>query len=207
MIYVEQMTPKELKRAYEEKKNEIKSRIHEFKQLEEHKRFDEFVFCTLTPQSNAKKCWQAVEQISALGSFTDDKIRVILKSKTRFHNNKTRYLVENKAKWNNLREVLKNNNVKELRNWLAENIKGYGLKEASHFLRNIGKSNNQIAILDRHILRNMQKYNVIPDTKIKNKKDYLEKEQKYLDFADKIGIPPDELDLLWWSQESGEIFK
>jgi N-glycosylase/DNA lyase len=201
------MTPKELKKAYEGKKSEIRARLQEFKHLPEHKQFDEFVFCTLTPQSNAKKCWQAVEQISALNDFTDDKIRGIIKSKTRFHNNKTRYLIENKPKWNNLKEALKNENIKELRNWLADNVKGYGLKEASHFLRNIGKSNNQIAILDRHILRNMQKYNLVSETKIKNKKDYLEKEQKYLEFASKVGIPADELDLLWWSAENGTIFK
>ncbi len=201
------MALKELKKAYKEKKQELKSRLQEFKHLPESKQFDEFVFCTLTPQSNAQKCWQAVEQISALNDFAEDKIRSILKSKTRFHNNKTCYLIENKAKWNNLRESLNNNNTKELRNWLADNVKGYGLKEASHFLRNIGKSKNQIAILDRHILRNMQKYNIISDIKIKNKKDYLEKEQKYLDFANQIGIPADELDLLWWSTENGEIFK
>ena len=198
---------KELKQAYEDKKCGIKSRLQEFKQLPESKQFDEFVFCTLTPQSNALRCWTAVEQLVKLKDFTDDKIKSILKSKTRFHNNKTHYLIENKAKWNNLKEALNNNNIKELRNWLADNVKGYGLKEASHFLRNIGKSNNQIAILDRHILRNMQKYNLISDTKIKNKKDYLEKEQKYLNFANQVKIPADELDLFWWSQENGEIFK
>jgi N-glycosylase/DNA lyase len=201
------MALKELKKAYEEKKHEIKSRLQEFKQLPESKQFNEFVFCTLTPQSNARSCWKAVEQICELDNFADDKIRVILKSKTRFHNNKTRYLIENKVKWNNLKEALNNKNIKELRNWLADNVKGYGLKEASHFLRNIGKSNNQIAILDRHILRNMQKYNLVSETKIKNKKDYLKKEQKYLDFTNQIGISADELDLFWWSQENGEIFK
>jgi N-glycosylase/DNA lyase len=103
--------------------------------------------------------------------------------------------------------MLKKDNILELRNWLADNVKGYGLKEASHFLRNVGKSNNQIAILDRHILKNLQAHRVIQDTKIKNKKDYLEKEQKYLEFANQTGIPADELDLFWWSQENGEIFK
>ena len=32
-------------------------------------------------------------------------------------------------------------------------------------------------------------------------------EGKYLKFADKIKIPADELDLLFWSKETGEIFK
>jgi len=97
--------------------------------------------------------------------------------------------------------MLKNQNRLELRNQIAEKVKGIGLKEAGHFLRNIGKSNNEIAILDRHILRNLQ------EDKIKSKKHYLEIEQKFLNLAKKLKIPIDELDLLFWSKENGEIFK
>jgi N-glycosylase/DNA lyase len=39
----------------------------------------------------------------------------------------------------------------ELRRYLAENVPGVGLKEASHFLRNIGYANS-LAIIDRHIV-------------------------------------------------------
>lgn len=81
------------------------------------------------------------------------------------------------------------------------------MKEASHFLRNIGFSNNQIAILDRHILKNLKAQNLIKETKIKSEKHYLEIEQIYLNYAKETNIPADELDLLWWSQENGEIFK
>ena len=94
-----------------------------------------------------------------------------------------------------------------MRNFISENVKGYGLKEAGHFLRNIGKSDNQIAILDRHILRNLKSFGVIDKDFIKNKEEYLVMEGKYLKFADKIKIPADELDLLFWSKETGEIFK
>lgn len=197
----------DLKKAHHAKKEEITKRLEEFKNLSVEEQRKEFMFCTLTPQSNAQRCWQAVEQLSPLKNPTEKQIIEILKTKTRFHNNKTRYLIENKAKWNNLRVALNNPNIKELRNYIAENVKGYGLKEASHFLRNIGKSNSQIAILDRHILKNLKALGVIEDDKIKSKKDYLEKEAKYLDFAQKANIPADELDLLWWSQENGEVFK
>jgi thermostable 8-oxoguanine DNA glycosylase len=81
------------------------------------------------------------------------------------------------------------------------------MKEASHFLRNIGKSGNQIVILDRHILRNLEEYGIIQDARIRSRNDYLEKEEKYLKFAKEISIPSDELDLLWWSQENGIVFK
>lgn len=201
------MGTKQLKAGYEQKKRGIKARLAEFKMLSENEKEKEFFFCLLTPQSNAKKCWEAVEQIFNSGDFTDDKIRKILRAKTRFHNNKTKYILEGKAMWNKIRFLPASQNTIELRNWLADNVKGYGLKEASHFLRNIGKSNNQIAILDRHILKNLKEQKVIKEAKIKNKKDYLEKEKLYLKFAEKTGIPADELDLLWWSRENGSIFK
>ena len=196
-----------LKKEYNSKKKEIESRLKDFKNLEEVEQQKEFMFCLLTPQSNAQKCWEAVEQISENSNSNENDIKSIVKSKTRFHNNKTRYLLEARQVWNNIKQKLSSQNTKELRNWLAANVRGYGLKEASHFLRNIGKSNNEIAILDRHILKNLEALNIIKDKKIKSKKDYLEKEQKYLDFEKQTGIPADELDLLFWSRENGEIFK
>ena len=155
------MNLRELKNEYNSKRNEIEYRLKDFKNLGEVEQQKEFMFCLLTPQSNAQKCWEAVEQISKNSNSNENDIRSILKSKTRFHNNKTRYLLEAKQVWNNIKQKLSNSNTKELRNWLADNVKGYGLKEASHFLRNIGKSNNEIAILDRHILKNLASIGVI----------------------------------------------
>ena len=130
-----------------------------------------------------------------------------MKRNTRFHNNKTTYILLAEETWNKIKPNLDRKDIKELRNFIADHVKGYGLKEASHFLRNIGKSNNEIAILDRHILRNLVFLKVIKEDKIKNKKHYFEIEQKFLDYAKKVNIPIDELDLLFWSKENGEIFK
>jgi len=225
-------------KEYNLHKENIKSRLNDFKKLSEKEKFHELLFCLLTPQSNAKKCWEAVKEISLLNKFSLENIINILKTKTRFHNNKARYIIEAKDKWNKISLLLKNKDIYipinritkkrecidrdslkkcntiignlcifELRNELAEEIKGFGLKEASHFLRNIGLSNNKIAILDRHILRNLVNYNIIPETKIKNKKDYFEKEKLFLKFSQEINIPLDEIDLLFWQRETGEIFK
>ena len=82
-----------------------------------------------------------------------------------------------------------------------------GYKEASHFLRNIGLGKD-LAILDRHILRNLQNLGVIneiPKTLSKNK--YLEIEEKMRVFSKNIGIPLDHLDLLLWFKQTGRIFK
>lgn len=76
----------------------------------------------------------------------------------------------------------------------------------SHFLRNIGK--RDLAILDRHILKNLKNLKAIDELpKALTKKKYLEIEGKFKAFSNKIKIPIDELDLLFWSQETGEIFK
>lgn len=192
---------------HEQKRRDIKKRLAEFKNLEIEDQYKEFLFCMLTPQSNAKKCWNAVEQISKLTNPTKDKIINILKTRTRFHNNKSNYILESKETWKDILKDLDKTNRRELRNYIASKVKGYGLKEASHFLRNIGKSDNQIAILDRHILRNLKDLNVIDTDKIKSKSHYFEIENKFIKFSEKIGIPIDELDLLFWSKENGEIFK
>ena len=197
----------ELIKLYESRRDFLKERLSLFSDLHEGDYFKEFIFCLLTPQSNAKKCWSAVEEIFKSEIFEEEKIREILKKNTRFHNNKTKYLMDSKKVWSVIKARLDDKNRKELRNFISENVKGYGLKEAGHFLRNIGKSDNQIAILDRHILRNLKSFGIIDKDFIKNKNEYLVMEEKYLKFADEIKIPADELDLLFWSKETGEIFK
>jgi len=196
-----------LLREYKDKKNSIKKRIEDFRNLDPHRYYDEMIFCLLTPQSNAKKCWSAVQEIKKLNNFDAEKIANILKTRTRFHNNKTKYILESKKSWEKIINMLNNEDRIKLRNEISEIVKGYGLKEASHFLRNIGKSDNQIAILDRHILRNLKEFKVIKSDKIKNKIHYLDIERKFIAFSKKMKIPIDELDLLFWSRENGEIFK
>ena len=84
---------------------------------------------------------------------------------------------------------------------------GLSYKEATHFLRNIGK-NESLAILDRHILKHLLRHNVIteiPHTLTKEK--YLGIEKAFQKFADEIDIPINALDLLFWSSETGVILK
>lgn len=198
---------KNILEEYKKQKEKIKSKLEEFKNLKEDRQFQELLFCLITPQSNAQRCWQAIEQISKLKNPVKQKIFNILKIKTRFHKTKTNYILNAEETWRKIKPILDNQNKKELRNILAKTVKGFGLKESSHFLRNIGLSNNEIAILDRHILKNLQRFNLIKEKKIKSQKNYLQIEKIYLNFANSINIPADELDMLWWSQENGEIFK
>ncbi|MBL7147996.1 MAG: DNA lyase [Nanoarchaeota archaeon] len=185
-----------LRKEYNKRKKEIRIRLTEFSKNKDI--FYELCFCLLTPQSNAKKCWDAVLELKKL-DFKNKNIKIegILKSKTRFHINKSKYLYEMKNKFKDL---------KIDREFLVENVRGLSYKEASHYLRNIGYKNH--AILDRHILKNLKKYGVIEEVpKSLSKKKYLEIEEKFKEFSKKVGIKIDELDLLFWSMEHGEIFK
>jgi len=196
-----------LLKQYKTYKDEIRARLADFRNFNEEEQFKEFMFCLLTPQSNAQKCWQAVEEIFRLKKIDEKSVFDILKTKTRFHITKTKRILNARGEWDKIKPSLDKENKKELRDFIAENVNGYGLKEASHFLRNIGKSDNKIAILDRHILRNLFALNLISDSKVKNRKNYFEIEDIFLNFASSISIPADELDLLWWSKENGKIFK
>jgi N-glycosylase/DNA lyase len=65
-----------------------------------------------------------------------------------------------------------------------------------------------IAILDRHILKNLKLLGVIDEVpKSLTRKKYMEIEQSMSDFCNRTGVPEEELDLLLWSREAGEIFK
>src|SRR3989344_3542297 len=186
---------KELIYLYKKNKSIIESKISAFKSLPEKDYFKEFMFCILTPQSNAKKCWDAVEKLENISLKDTKKVEEILKKRTRFYKTKAARLSKSQEAFNQIFSILNNANRISLRNKIQELVNGYGLKEAGHFLRNIGKSDNQIAILDRHILRNLENLQIVEMPKSMNKRSYLELEQKFLKFSKEIGIPIDHLDI------------
>ncbi|MFH1308298.1 MAG: DNA lyase [archaeon] len=218
---METLTEFTLRKEYKKKSHAIKSRLKEFSAIRQEEYFYELIFCLLTPQSNAKKCWDAVQELKKCSRNIQDKeyhqailitpsikIKSCLKRNTRFYKNKTAYILELAKNWKNTEKIIyMEKNPIYLREFLAKNIKGLGMKEASHFIRNIGKSKNQLAILDRHILKNLIALKVIQNIPDLNKNNYLLIEKLMKNFSKKIKIPLDELDLLLWSLETGEIFK
>ncbi|MBU5537009.1 MAG: N-glycosylase/DNA lyase [Candidatus Aenigmatarchaeota archaeon] len=210
----------ELVRYYKDKKYEIIKRLEEFRSIlneSDEKIFSELVFCLLTPQSKATTCWnvvQVLEKNNLLLNGNEKQIRPFLQA-IRFPENKTRYLIEARNFFTengviNIKKKISKlqDNPFLLREWLIKNVKGLGMKEASHFIRNIGLNNNNLAILDVHILNNLVKFGVIKEIpKSLTKKKYLEIEDKMKKFSEEIQIPLDELDLLLWSKETGIIFK
>ena len=209
---------KELQNIYAGIENDIVSRVDQFKSIlknyTEDQVFAELCFCLFTPQSKAVSCWSSIERLvekDLLLNGTASEIINEIKG-VRFHNNKTGYLLEVRERYLNgdikgLNSFLTAVKPFELREWLFTNIKGYGIKEASHFLRNVGLG-DELAILDRHILKNLVIFGVIKEIpKTLNKKVYYDIENKMKVFSKKISIQMDHLDLLFWYKEAGEIFK
>lgn len=196
-----------LRQNYRHRKEEIGKRLEEFSKVKGSDIFYELCFCLLTPQSNAKTCDAAVKRLREHRFFGKDVDPKKYVKPIRFHNNKSSYLLHTKNNYPEIKSRIDSlKDSFELREWLVKNVKGFGYKEASHFLRNTGRRN--LAILDRHIMKNLFRFGVITEVpKAISQKNYLEIEKKFMKFSERVKIPMDELDLLFWSMETGEIFK
>ena len=152
---------KQLLATYKGKKAEIASRLREFDAAgrEGSKRlFFELAFCLLTPQSKARSCDIAIKELGTNGLLffgNEKQIALVLAKRTRFHNNKAKYVVGARKIIPALQKMTFEGTEQEARERLVLDVKGLGMKEASHFLRNVGRGKT-IAILDRHILEEFE---------------------------------------------------
>lgn len=210
------MNLEELARLYLPIKPQIESRLQDFsriwKEASEEELFRELVFCLLTPQSKARTCWRAVERLERKCMIKEAGPEEITRELVgvRFNLRKGDYICLARSRFSScsLRDTLAGfSDAFAAREWLVANIKGLGYKEASHFLRNIGLGGD-LAILDRHILKNLALLGVIDEVPASpSKKLYLEIEKKMIDFSREAKIPMPHLDLLLWYKEAGEVFK
>lgn len=197
---------------YEERKDAICSRLEDFANVTPDQYFYELAFCILTPQSSAKNADATIaelrrDQFQEKGfdptGYLRDPAHYI-----RFHNTKAKRLLEARETFPSLLSSLTGDlPPTDKRDIVLRELRGLGMKESSHFLRNIGV--RSLAILDRHIFKHLARLGVI-DAVPKNApspKRYLEIERAWHDYADQVGISLDELDLLFWSMETGEIRK
>ncbi len=125
----------------------------------------------------------------------------------RFYRIRAEYIVEAREYSDEIKDIITEfSDSQEAREWLVNNVKGIGYKEGSHFLRNVGRED--LAILDRHVLRILEDWDVIecvPKTLTRNR--YLSIEEEVKKLADKIQLPPGEIDLYLWYMATGRILK
>jgi N-glycosylase/DNA lyase len=172
--------------------------------------FGELCFCILTANFQAEK--SIIIQESLRHDF-ESASEACLASLLRIHghrfpNVRANFIVEARKHKPGLLAKLKSfNHDFERRLWLVSNIKGIGMKEASHFLRNTGFKD--CAIIDFHIIDKLAKEGVIdkPRNKALTPKRYLEIEEKLGAICSKTSLSQAELDLYLWYAETGKVLK
>ena len=210
----------ELRTSYRKKRGAIRARLAEFEAIaregDDARLFEELVYCIFTAGASARMGLNAVERVRPhLLKAGRPRLNRLLTGAHRFPNARSGYVVHTRNYLKQdcglrLRERLARfcDDAEARRDFFARNpgIKGIGYKEASHYLRNIGYRG--YAILDKHILRTLHECGVIDSPNPPaTKKKYLAVEQDMRKFAIDIRIDFDELDLLLWSNKTGEILK
>ncbi|MEM7007849.1 MAG: hypothetical protein AAF462_01810 [Thermodesulfobacteriota bacterium] len=209
---------KQLKELYAEKKDSIKAQLSEFDDVkagaDDRKIFEELTFCILTSAVGPKVGAKSLSAIRDMLLEASPEEMVEKLSGVHKYPEKAYYIVHTRdylkdqygLKMNDI--IQSHKDPLELREFFALNkdIKGLGLTQASHFLRNVGCKG--YAILDRNVVRSLYDLEVLDNPKPPTtKKKYLEAEEKMSAFASELGIDIEELDMLLWSMKTGHIPK
>ena len=203
--------PDDVRALYDVIREPIRERLNDFAGVQPDEYFYELCYCLLTPQSSARNVGRAVEILERRDFYTTpfDPVEVLRAKEhyVRFHLTKAKRLLGVRRQYPEIYSCLLSRfPVEAKRAWLVEHVNGLSLKEASHFLRNIGE--RDLAILDRHILTHLVACGVIRKKPVSlTSQRYFAIERKFKRFSTQMGIPMDELDLLFWSAQTGEILK
>lgn len=200
---VRELEQSEINKKVSERLGEFES----FKSKNEDEWFSELCFCILTANAKQKTGAEIQNQIQAQGfkTLSQETLANLIKlNKHRFHNTKAKYIV-GARKFTSIKSILEDLTELESREFLVKNVKGLGMKEASHFIRNTG--GKSLAILDRHILSLLAEHKIIIKPKSLKEKEYLEIESKFTELASKLRMSPAKLDLFLWYMKTGEVLK
>ncbi|MCS7120052.1 MAG: N-glycosylase/DNA lyase [Nitrososphaerota archaeon] len=170
--------------------------------------FKELCYCILTANFSAEKSMRIQNAIGdGFITLPECELTYALRSLGhRFPSSRSRYIVEARKLKDGIKELIASfSDPYQLRDWIAENVRGLGLKEASHFLRNIGFLD--FAILDFHIIDLLVECGVISRPKTLTRKKYLEIEEMMKQLASKVRLTLGELDLYLWWIKTGKILK
>ena len=182
---------------------EVKTRLKEFNfSKKTHKEwFSELCFCILTANTTADGGMKLQATLGdSVCELSENELSNKLKElQYRFPNVRAKYIHEAK-KCLKIKDMIKKMPSKEAREFIVDNIKGLGMKEASHFLRNTGRKD--VAIIDRHILRILG-YNI--DSLTRDQYLEIEREMEKLGKMTKTNLA--ELDLILWAIQTGKVLK
>ncbi len=192
-------------------KKVIDDRISSFKVLGRQNSdeiFKELCFCIMTANFSADRGIAIQKQIGSgfLSGSRESMAKKLRICGHRFPNARADYIFEARRHKRTLMEKLASlKDDKDAREWVSDNIKGLGLKESSHFLRNIGRDN--CAIIDFHIVDILVEHGLIKKPKTITKRAYIEIESVLRRLASKLRLTLAELDLYLWYLETGKVLK
>ncbi|AEF86378.1 probable N-glycosylase/DNA lyase [Treponema primitia ZAS-2] len=211
----------ELHDIYINHKNELENRLDDFRSRwaegSDQDIFEELCYCLCTAREKAKYAFAAMGSLrktKKLFKGSEAEIdAVLLESGIALHPAKAQRIIQNReiyypgTKKKIEKEFLCFNDILLSRRELKNRINGFGFKEASHFLRNLGFG-EKICILDTHTAQQLVQYKVISERPSSwTEKKYLEVERAMIGFAKKVKIPVDALDLVFMLKENPEIIK
>ena len=194
-------------------RRQVEERLREFELISKSDRqawLREMAFCLLSANFSAIKAYKMALELERSGLLIKGNKQEIISYLTsmghRFYNTRANFIVEARKELNKVYTVIPKLNDFEAREWLRNRIKGFGMKESSHFLRNVGRKN--LAIIDRHILRVMKRYGIISEVpKTLTKRRYVSLEEKLREVARLCDTNLAELDLYLWYSEKGIVFR
>lgn len=192
-------------------KKTIDERMEEFRHAgrqDSRSIFNELSYCLLTANFNAIRSMMIQKELGdGFSTFPEEElVSALRKNGHRFPEARAGYIMEARRHADTIKQTLESfSDDNDAREWVVNNIKGLGFKEASHFLRNIGYEN--FAIIDFHIIDLLVRYKLIVKPKTLTKNKYLEIEQLLRELGMKSGLNLAELDLYLWYIETGKILK
>ena len=162
----------------------------------------ELAFCISTANSSALsglKFQKSLEGLSLNDLSVEEIERLMRESGVRFASRKAEYIKIAIDKFDVVERAVKLDDFSARRELLK--LKGLGMKESSHFLRNVGRKN--LAIVDRHVLRWLEGEGY----KFKLPKDYTKAEEVLRRIAKEKRLTLAELDLIIWFEMTGKVLK
>jgi N-glycosylase/DNA lyase len=201
----------EIREAMEKAGSTVKQRMQQFQEIgkDEESVFSELCFCILTANFRADVGIRIQEAVGEdfCGLCKETLAERLRSLGHRFPQARAGYIVESRRLHGRLGSIVESYvNGSDAREWLVENVKGLGYKEASHLLRNIGILD--VAIIDRHILRFLLDKRLIGEIpKSLNRRKYMEIERLLSSIATKLGLSLGELDLYIWYIRTGKVLK
>jgi N-glycosylase/DNA lyase len=170
--------------------------------------FSETCFCILTANFKAETGIKIQTEVGIEGFRNyslEELYNIFKKHGHRFAMQRAERIVNLRPLESFLQEIRYYDDGKKAREELVKKVKGYGYKEASHFLRNIGFED--VAIIDRHISRFLFENNLIKPRKTITKNVYLESESVLEKLCQELNLTQGELDLYIFYIKTKKVLK